>query len=262
MLNPPSRDLGGMTNYLSVTQVWAKPPHLLLRDVAGMHENHSESEAKLLFWVPQSDAVPPVCPALTHAASWDRHQHGPTAGFGDLTLTTTFWECSGVKYTGTFCPLSFLFFVPPFLIIFRASSGRIKVFVEKNHLGKLLTWKQDMKYQHGHELQPVRNECQNAISLINILDFLQEELSHLLPSYTRHCRRVNWNGALCLWREVCFFANQGKLVYTDLGKRYPFSPLAPQKTSYYSSEQKLSKSRAATAQLYERLESARKISKT
>lgn len=48
-----------------------------------------------------------------------------------------------------------------------------------------------MKYQYSHKLQPVRNECQNAISLINILDFLQEELSHLFPSYAGYCKRIN-----------------------------------------------------------------------
>lgn len=107
-----------------------------------------------------------------------------------------------------------LFFVPPFLIIFRTPSGRKKGICREDNLGKLLTWKQDMKYTYSHKLQPVRNECQNAISLINILDFLQEELSHLFPSYTGYCKRINWNGALRLWREVCFYANQGKIWYT------------------------------------------------
>lgn len=34
-----------------------------------------------------------------------------------------------------------------------------------------------MKYQDGCELHPAENECQNAISLINILGFLQEIIS-------------------------------------------------------------------------------------
>lgn len=34
-----------------------------------------------------------------------------------------------------------------------------------------------MKYQDGCELHRAKNECQNAISLINILGFLQEIIS-------------------------------------------------------------------------------------
>lgn len=75
--------------------------------------------------------------------------------------------------------------------------------------------------------------------LIKILDFLQEELSHLLSLYILHAaKRINWSRLLHLWRELCFCANQGTSWYTDFKKKAPLSPLQNPKKSYCSSVHK------------------------
>lgn len=63
----------------------------------------------------------------------------------------------------------------------------IKVFVEKIILESSSPADET---PNTYELQPVRNGCPNAISLINTLGLLQEKLFYLLLSHTGCCKRI------------------------------------------------------------------------
>lgn len=101
-----------------------------------------------------------------------------------------------------------------------------------------------MKYQDGCELHRAKKECQNAISLINILGFLQEIISSSpLLCRVLQTNKPKWSSPFV---EGCFLVKQGKQLFTDLEKS-SFLPCATPKTPHCSSGRKSSKFRAATA---------------